>query len=412
VVQALAEPAELSQAAAARAGGYFADWVMEQAPDYLAKDTTEDVTISTTFDPRLQKAAEEAVEAIFAGKVKPGSVAQAAVVVMTPDGAVRAMVGGHEQGVGQFNRATQAKRQTGSAFKPIVYAAALEAGMNPLDIVVDEPLRIGNWMPENYDHQYRGAVTLVDALVHSINTVALRVSERAGQYRVRSMAARMGLTEPLAPGPAIALGTSEATLIDITGVFATVANRGRMATPSGIREITLRGENSALLRETPVQGEAVMAEANAGRLTWMLREVVERGTGRRAKLPGREAAGKTGTTQAARDAWFIGFTADFVVGVWMGNDDNSPLTGVAGGGLPAEIWRETVIRLSEGMPPSPLFAVSPGNQSTLLSDNSVGSGGGTVVERVFLDVLRGLTGGGGGGGGNSGDFNPKAGADR
>jgi 1A family penicillin-binding protein len=412
VVQALAEPAELSQAAAARAGGYFADWVMEQAPDYLAKDTTEDVTISTTFDPRLQKAAEEAVAAVFAAKVKPGSVAQAAVVVMTPDGAVRAMVGGHEQGVGQFNRATQAKRQTGSAFKPVVYAAALEAGMNPLDIVIDEPLRIGDWTPENYDRRYRGAVTLTDALVDSINTVAVRVSERAGQDRVRDMAARMGLTEPLAPGPAIALGTSEATLIDITGVYATVANRGHVAAPRGIREIRLRGEDSALLREQPVEGGRAMAEANAGKLTWMLREVVERGTGRRAKLPDRDAAGKTGTTQAARDAWFIGFTADFVVGVWMGNDDNSPLTGVAGGGLPAEIWRETMIRLSEGLTPSPLFAVAPGNQSTLLSDSTGGSDGGTVVERVFLDVLRGLTGGGGGGGGSSGGFKPKAGADR
>jgi membrane peptidoglycan carboxypeptidase len=277
--------------------------------------------------------------------------------------------------------------------------------------VVDEPLRIGDWTPENYDRQYRGAVTLVDALVHSINTVAVRVSERAGQDRVRAMAARMGLIEPLAPGPAIALGTSEATLIDITGVYATIANRGHVATPRGIREISLRGENSALLRESPAQGEAAMSEANAGRLTWMLREVVERGTGRRAKLPDRDAAGKTGTTQAARDAWFIGFTADFVVGVWMGNDDNSPLTGVAGGGLPAEIWRETVIRLSDGLPSSPLPAVAPSNESILLSGHSGSSGGGTVVERVFLDVLRGLTGGGGGGG-NSGDFKPKAGADR
>ncbi|HSF96846.1 MAG TPA: transglycosylase domain-containing protein [Thermohalobaculum sp.] len=413
VVQALANPAELSPAAAARAGGYFADWVMEQAPDYLAKDTTEDVTIITTFDADLQRAADEAVAAVFDAKVKDSSVAQAAVVVMTPDGEVRAMVGGREHGVGQFNRATHAKRQTGSAFKPIVYAAALEAGMRPMDVVVDQPLRIGDWTPENYDRKYRGAVTLADALANSINTVAVRVSERAGQDRVRQMAERMGLTTPLAPGPAIALGTSEATLVDMTGVFATIANRGRAANVRGIREIRLRGDNTALLRQRQGPGEQVMSDRSAGQLTWMLREVIERGTGRRARLPDRDAAGKTGTTQAARDAWFIGFTADYVVGVWMGNDDNSPLTGVAGGGLPAEIWRETMIRLNRGMPPSPLPTAEPGGQSTLLAGDGRqrGERRGNVVERVFFDVLRSLTGGGGGGGRNS-DFKPQRAEDR
>jgi 1A family penicillin-binding protein len=405
VVQALADPAQLSQAAAARAGGYFADWVMETAPDYLAKDTTEDVTIATTFDARMQAAAEQAVAAVFDAKVKQGSVAQAAVVVMSPDGAVRAMVGGHARGVGQFNRATHAKRQTGSAFKPIVYAAALEAGMSPLDVMVDEPLRIGNWTPENYDHKYRGAVTLVDALADSINTVAVRVSERAGPRRVREMAARMGITTELAPGPAIALGTSEATLVDMTGVFATIANRGIAADPHGIREIRLREDNTALMRNSGGGGVRALSRRNAGLLTWMLREVVERGTGRRARLPDRDAAGKTGTTQAARDAWFIGFTADHVVGVWMGNDDNTPLTGVAGGGLPAEIWRETMVRLDAGTPPRPLPIAVPGGEAVVLRsgppaarydgrDSGSGSGSDSVIGRVFRDVLRGLTGGG------------------
>jgi membrane peptidoglycan carboxypeptidase len=357
----------------------------------------------------MQRAADEAVAAVFAAKVKDSSVAQAAVVVMTPDGEVRAMVGGHEHGVGQFNRATHAKRQTGSAFKPIVYAAALEAGMSPMDIVVDEPLRIGDWTPENYDRQYHGAMTLVDALADSVNTVAVRVSERAGQDRVRRIAERMGLTTPLAPGPAIALGTSEATLVDMTGVFATIANRGRAANARGIREIRLRGDNTALLRERGGPGDEVISERSAGQLTWMLREVIERGTGRRARLNDRDAAGKTGTTQAARDAWFIGFTADFVVGVWMGNDDNSPLTGVAGGGLPAEIWRETMIRLDKGVPPSPLPTAEPGGRSTLLAGDGGrrGDSGGNVVERVFFDVLRSLTGGGGGGGGKDPDFKPQ-----
>jgi 1A family penicillin-binding protein len=415
VIQALADPARLSKAAAARAGGYFADWIMETAPAYLAKDTTEDVTIATTFDPVLQRAAEEALATVFETKVKPGSAAQAAIIVMTPDGEVRAMVGGHDTGVGLFNRATHAKRQTGSAFKAVVYAAALEAGMSPMDIVIDEPLRIGNWSPSNYDNKYLGAITLTEALAKSINTVAVRVSERAGQARVRSLATAMGITTPLAPGPAIALGTSEATLVDMTGVFATIANRGRAASPRGIREIRLRGDETALLRETGGQGERVLSERSAGLLTTMLRQVIESGTGRRARLADRDAAGKTGTTQAARDAWFIGFTADYVVGVWMGNDDNTPLTGVTGGGLPAEIWRETTARIHKGVPPSPLYTVSPGSGATLLSRDGSGgarSGGGSVVERVFRDVLRGLTGGGGERRGDKPKFEPRAGPDR
>ena len=326
------------------------------------------------------------------------------------------MVGGHESGVGQFNRATHAKRQTGSAFKAVVYAAALEAGMNPLDIVIDEPLRIGNWSPQNYNGKYRGAVTLTEALAKSINTVAVRVSERVGQDRVRRLATAMGITTPLAPGPAIALGTSEATLIDMTGVFATIANRGLAAHPRGIREIRLRGDDTALLRETGGPGARVLSERSAGLLTYMLREVVEAGTGRRARLPGREAAGKTGTTQAARDAWFIGFTADYVVGVWMGNDDNSPLTGVTGGGLPAEIWRETMIRIHQGMPPSPLYALAPGSGQVLLGGDSgtATRRGGSVVERVLLDVLRSLTGGGGDDSRSGGraKFEREAGVDR
>ena len=412
VVQALAQPAELSAAAAARAGGYYADWIMETAPAYLARETTEDVTIATTFEPRLQKAAEDAMQTVFEAKVKKDSVAQAAIVVMTPDGDVRAMVGGHETGVGQFNRATHAKRQTGSAFKAVVYAAALEAGMNPNDIVDDAPIRIGNWTPENYDHAYRGPVTLTEALARSINTAAVRVSERAGQDRVRDLAARMGLTNELAPGPAIALGTSEATLIDMTSVFATIANRGRHAGPRGIREITLRGDNTALMRDAGGGGDQVISERSAGLLTYMLRTVVERGTGTRARLPDREAAGKTGTTQAARDAWFIGFTADYVIGVWMGNDDNTPLTGVAGGGLPAEIWRETAVRVNAGVPPSPLFTRLPDDRSVWLED-SQSSGDGSVVERVFRDVLRGLTGGDGGNrGGGDREFKPHTASDR
>ena len=351
---ARANPAELSQAAAARAGGYFADWVMEQAPGFLGEDTTEDVTIATTFDPAIQRAAEQAMIEIFENKVKPSSVAQAAIVVMTPDGAVRAMVGGRQRGVGRFNRATQALRQTGSAFKPIVYAAALEAGFGPNDVVVDEPVTVDGWSPSNYDDRYHGPMTLTEALARSINTVAVRLSERVGRARVRALAEEMGVSSPLAPGAAIALGTSEATLTDLTGVYATIANRGNLSRPFGIREIKLRGDKEVLLSQRARAGRQVLSTRTAELLTHMMHRVVTSGTGTRAQLPDWPAAGKTGTTQGARDAWFVGFTADFVAGVWMGNDDNTPLTGVTGGGLPAEIWREAMARIHRGAAPEPL----------------------------------------------------------
>ncbi|RMH52381.1 MAG: PBP1A family penicillin-binding protein, partial [Alphaproteobacteria bacterium] len=364
--EALANPARLSAEAAARAGGYFADWVMSAGPEYLTRATTEDVEILTTFDPRIQRAAEEALAQVFATRVREGSEAQAAIVVMSPDGAVRAMVGGRDitPQAGQFNRATMALRQTGSVFKPVIYAAALEAGLSPGDIVEDAPLAIrvpgsGVWRPQNYTDSYLGPITLTEALARSVNTAAVRVQERIGRDRVVAMARRLGMSGDFAPGPAIALGTTEAPLIEMTAVYASFLNGGRRVSPWGVRQIRLRGEAEPLLGTDRIEAEPAMSPDNAARLVGMLRAVVETGTGRRARLPGHEIAGKTGTTSAARDAWFIGFSADYVVGVWMGYDDNRPLAGVTGGGLPAEIFRETMQRLLEGQPPKPLPAARP-----------------------------------------------------
>ncbi|MEL6476395.1 MAG: transglycosylase domain-containing protein [Pseudomonadota bacterium] len=399
--QALATPAKLSQAAAARVGGAFADWVMETAPAYLAKDTTEDVTIATTFDPRAQRMAEEAVADVFARKVKKGSRAQAAVVVMDPSGAVRAVVGGHDDAAGQFNRATHARRQTGSAFKPIVYAAAMEAGMSPRDVMRDAPLTIKGWSPKNYGGGYAGPVSLTDALARSINTVAVRLSEQVGQDKVRALAGEMGVVSDLAPGPAIALGTSEATLMEMTGVYATIADRGRHKAPYGLREITLRGDGSPLLSQPQTPGVAVLSQDSAGLLAHMMQQVVAEGTGKRARIDGWQVAGKTGTTQAARDAWFIGYTSAYVVGVWMGNDDNTPLTGVTGGGLPAEIWHEVMKRLVEGRAPEPIFSQEPKApvlpQIEVVADlprrTTSSPSEDSVVDSIFRDVLRSLGGG-------------------
>ena len=392
---AKAEPAQLSQAAQTEVGRYFADWVMEAGPGYLTHLTTEDVRIRTTFDRRAQNAAETAMRRTFDSKVKKGSTAQAAIVVMSPDGAVRAMVGGRSYGASQFNRATQAKRQTGSAFKPIVYAAGFEAGMNPGTVMEDAPLRIKNWEPKNYDGTYAGRVTLTDALARSLNTVAVRVSERAGRDRVESMARRMGMVSPLAPGPAVALGTSEATLLEMTGVYATIANRGRSADPYSVSQIFVRGYKEPVMASAEQATTQVMDARHADWLTNMMRSVIQRGTGQRARLQGFDMAGKTGTTQRARDAWFIGFTSDFVVGVWMGKDDNTPLVGVTGGGLPAEIWRETMRELHRGRPPAPIeqptWIASASDDAFKRTKSVIIESGGDVLQSLFKDLADILT---------------------
>lgn len=357
---ARANPARLSEAAASRSGGFFADWVMETAPAFLTSETTEDVVIRTTLDQRLQRAAEEALAYVFETKIKEGSKAQAAIVVMSADGAVRAMVGGRRnEAAGSFNRATQALRQTGSTFKPFAYAAALDLGWSPEDFVEDTPLTInipgsGPWSPKNYDNEFKGLITLTEALRESRNIPAVKVSEAVGRENVRKVAADFGIRSDLAAGPALALGASESTLLEMTGAYAGILNGGSSVTPYGIVDLRLQGEEEPLIGATGGIGERVISEQSARYLTYMMNQVIDRGTGTRARIEGWQAAGKTGTTQAARDAWFVGYTADYVAGVWMGYDDNTPLTGVTGGGLPAEIWHEVMVRVHDGLTPKPL----------------------------------------------------------
>ena len=362
---ARANPAQLSEAAQTKSGGFFADWVMEAAPAFLTSETTEDVIIRTTLDQKMQRQAEEALAWVFENKIKAGSKAQAAIVVMSADGAVRAMVGGRKiEEAGAFNRATQALRQTGSSFKPFVYAAALDLGWSPADFVDDSPLTInipgsGPWTPQNYDKEFKGMITLTDALKESRNIPAVRVSEAVGRDLVRTVAEGFGIASDLAAGPALALGASESTLIEMTGAYAGILNGGSSVTPYGLVELKLKDEDTPLMGAGGGIGERVISEQAAQLLTYMMSQVIEGGTGARARLDGRPAAGKTGTTQAARDAWFIGFTADYVAGVWMGYDDNTPLAGVTGGGLPAEIWHEVMARITEGAPVNDLPMLVP-----------------------------------------------------
>lgn len=393
-------PAVLSKAAERRAGGYFADWIMEDAPDFLTTETTEDVEILTTFDQGIQKAAEEAINFVFQTKVKKGSKAQAAIVVMSPDGAVRAMVGGRSidgKSPGQFNRATQAMRQTGSVFKPFVYAAAMEMGYKPTDIVTDAPITLdvpgsGPWTPNNFTKEFYGPVPLVYALGNSLNGAAIHLSQHIGTPLVRAVAQDFGVKSPLAPGPAFVLGTSEATLLEMTGAYAGFLNGGRRSDPYGLTELRLRGDKAPLFETGREFGHTVINERATADLVYMLNFVVEEGSGKRARLSDRPAAGKTGTTQGARDAWFIGFTGHYVTGVWMGYDDNSKLSGVTGSGLPAEIWRETMERIHQGLPPKPLPMSQPAPQvaeSQVGADQRDGNKPKNFIDQLFDGLFRG-----------------------
>ncbi|WP_299735222.1 transglycosylase domain-containing protein [uncultured Roseobacter sp.] len=410
---AQSKPAQLSQAAEARAGGYFADWVMSSGPEFFTRKTTEDVIIRTTLDQRIQRAADEAMQWVFENKIREGSKAQAAIVVMSADGAVRAMVGGRKTKVaGAFNRAVQAKRQTGSAFKPFVYAAALDLGYSPNDTVVDEPLTInipgsGPWSPRNYTNRFYGKVSLTQALQDSLNIPAVKVSEFVGRDLVRQVASEFGLQSDLAAGPALALGASESTLIEMTGAYAGILNGGSSVVPYGLVELRLLGDDEPLMGTGGGIGERVVQEPAARQLIYMMERVVSEGTGKRAQFGGRQLAGKTGTTQAARDAWFVGFSADYVAGVWMGYDDNTPLTGVTGAGLPADIWRETMMRVHEGVPLKPLPLMLPSQSGEVREPSGGQQGGGAVgvLEGLLRDIL--------GGGGGSGNTPPNAnGGDR
>jgi len=395
---ARANPATLSAAAEQKAGGYFADWVMASGPEFFTRNTTEDVIIKTTLDQRIQRAAEDGLQWVFDNKVTTGSQAQAAIVVMSADGAVRAMVGGRDNTVaGAFNRATQARRQTGSAFKPFVYATALDLGMSPNDLVDDAPTcwtvrGSGEWCPANYDREFKGPVTLTQALSESRNIPAVILSEQMGREIVRSVATGFGIESDLAAGPALALGVSESTLIEMTGAFAGILNGGSSVTPYGLVELRFQGDDEPLMDSTGTGiGERVIQETAARELTWMMSRVVAEGTGRRAQIDGWDIAGKSGTTQASRDAWFIAFTGDYVTGVWMGYDDNRPLSGVTGGSLPAEIWRETMTRVLADQQPTPLPMQAPGNATS----NTVLGGGTTdeVADQVLMDVLNGILNG-------------------
>lgn len=316
---------------------YFTDWVRDRVSDYVGT-VDEDLVVRTTLNLDIQQAAEDAVREVLAAQGKQRRVGQAALLALSPDGAVRAMVGGRSYLESQFNRAVQARRQSGSVFKLFVYLAALEAGMKPSTVVEDAPVTVDGWSPSNYEGSYSGPVSLRHALAHSINTVAVRVAEKVGRERVLQMARRLGISGDLPDGPSVSLGSGATTLAEMTTAYAVLADKGTPVQLYGIEEIATRSGRVLYRRAVP-DDSPVLDPRIAATMTDMLETVVDQGTGRAARF-GVPAAGKTGTSQDFRDAWFVGFTGSLVAGVWVGNDDNSPMRGVTGGRLPAVIWRK------------------------------------------------------------------------
>jgi penicillin-binding protein 1A len=280
-------------------------------------------------------------------------VGQGALVAMTPNGTVRALVGGRNYGDSQFNRAIAAKRQPGSAFKPFVYLTALEYGLTPDTVREDAPISVNGWRPEDFEHQYLGPVTLTQALADSLNTVAVRLALEVGPAAVIRTAYRMGITSQLEPNASIALGTSEVSPFELVSAYTPFANGGFAALPHVVEQI--RTSDGKILYARPPQALGRIVDARyVAMMNTMMHETLVSGTARSANLPGWQAAGKTGTSQDYRDAWFIGYTSRLVTGVWLGNDDSSPTKRGTGGGLPVEIWSRFMQAALRGVPPTPL----------------------------------------------------------
>jgi penicillin-binding protein 1A len=332
--------------------GWFADWVESQLDNYVG-NTGEPLIVETSFDLQTQILAERAIAEGMARDGARLNASQAALVAMTPDGAVRAMVGGVSYSTSSFNRATDAERQPGSAFKPFVYLTAFEHGHHPEDVMNDGPVDIHGWKPRDYEGRFKGPVPLIQAFAESSNSVAAQLTNEVGPDAVARTAHRLGIASPLAKVASLALGTSDVTPLELTGAYASFANGGEGVEPFGIVSIRTRA-GRFLYRHSPPGIGLVMSRDNNYQMTRLMAETVATGTGKAARLDERPTAGKTGTTQDYRDAWFIGFTADLVCGVWIGNDNNAPMRKATGGGLPAHIFHAFMEDAEQNLPVRPL----------------------------------------------------------
>lgn len=365
---AMSQPPAKARSYWSGAEHYAADMVIDEVKSLIGEVKT-DINVQTTLDLRLEKQAETALTAALEKEGKKVNASQAALVSVDATGAIRAVVGGRDYTDSQFNRAAKAKRQPGSAFKPFVYAAALEAGYRPDTMMTDGPVKIGNWTPENYDQKYRGQVTLSTALAHSLNTIAAQLVMQVGPKNVISLAHRLGIDSDLQDNASIALGTSEVSLVELTASYAAFMNGGMKATPHLVTRIT-DPDGKVLYEADYSNPPRVLSEQVVANLNGMLNRVMTEGTGRAAQLAKWQAAGKSGTTQSFRDAVFVGFTSTMTTGIWFGNDDGAPMKKVTGGGLPARAWKTYMTAALEGYKPTPLFGVGiqpakPEPQTTL-----------------------------------------------
>lgn len=370
---AVDSPAALTRTPNVSSRQYVVDWIFDIVPSFVASHQ-ENLVVHTTIDREMQDAAEQVLRARMDAAQTQGGASQAAIVLMTPIGEIRALVGGVSYAQSQFNRAVQARRQPGSAFKPFVYLTALEHGFTPDTERVDQPITVGGWTPANYGGRYYGRVTLRDALARSLNSVAVQLARDVGPAQVIERAQRLGIHTELQNNLSIALGTSEVGLIELTGAYASFANGGYGVLPHVITEITTLQGDTVYRRDGSGAGR-VVSQTNVGFMNDMLSAVVAQGTGGRAALEHHRAAGKTGTSQDSRDAWFVGYTASLVAGVWTGNDDGQPMRDVTGGGLPTMIWHDLMTRAHVGLPSAQLpgggQAAAPMSIVDLLRDLSV-----------------------------------------
>ena len=323
---------------------YFVDWLLPRVKTYLG-EINEDLIIRTTLDVQLQEIAEKSVNQITS---KYESADQSALVALNLNGEVLAMIGGRDYGDSQFNRVTQAQRQPGSAFKLFVYLAGLQSGFSPDDLILDSEININGWSPKNYKKDYMGEVSISDAFAKSINTVAVKLSESIGRENVIKTAKSLGVNSPLLNSPSIALGTSEVNLLELTSAYNVLANNGNGIFVHGIRSIENTSGKLLFMREGSGPGK-ILDSSVVSTMTKMMEQTITSGTGRKAKI-NRPAAGKTGTSQSLRDAWFIGFTSDLVVGVWFGNDNDSPMNEITGGTAPAILWSDFMQKAHSGLP--------------------------------------------------------------
>jgi len=374
---AINQPSSVVTADHLPARQYAVDWIDAQLSQ-LVKSYDQSIVIETTIDPAIQSNAEQALRLRLQENAKKLNVSQGAMVVMDNTGGVLALLGGKSYEKSQYNRATKAERQPGSAFKAFVYLTAFEHGFKPSSIEVDEPIKIGNWSPENYKHKYVGQVSLEQAFAQSINTVAAKLAVNVGPAQVAETAQRLGIASPLGHDASLALGTSEVTPLEMTAAFVPFANGGNAVAPYVVKRITSRDGKVLYQRKGDGLGQVVAAEA-LGEMNQLFRAVVRQGTGTKAQFGSWDIGGKTGTSQDYRDAWFVGFTPYLTAAVWLGNDDNTPTKQVTGGSLPAMIWRDVMEPAHQGLhwlplPGAPEPAATNNTMAVKMDQNGEGTG--------------------------------------